>query len=65
MVQKGKEDSQFDITAALKTRKPLRKTTKACLIGDGKGSENSGMNLQQQLQRKFEIGTNVKGLSVN
>ena len=34
MLQKGKDDNQFDITEALKTRKPLRKTTKAKLLVD-------------------------------
>ncbi|CAI8053301.1 hypothetical protein GBAR_LOCUS29145 [Geodia barretti] len=34
VLQKGKDDNQFDITEALKTRKPLRKTTKAKLLVD-------------------------------
>jgi hypothetical protein len=42
VLQKGKDDNQFDITEALKTRKPLRKTTKAKLLVGTRpeGSEN-------------------------
>ena len=68
MVQKGMEDNQFDITEALKTRKPLRKTTRANLMGGagsgGRGSE--GQDLQQQLQKKLrekKLSTIEQGLS--
>ena len=40
MVQKGK-DNQFDIAQAMKTRKPLRKTTKANLMVEV-GQEDGG-----------------------
>lgn len=62
-MQKVKDDNQFDITEALKARKPLRKTTKASLMGGG--DENGGINLQQQLKNKVKgkkPGNVVQGL---
>lgn len=46
------QDKQFDITTALKTRKPLRKTTMATLMEevDSKG----GMDTHQQLQSRMK-----------
>ena len=51
VLQNGNQE--FDIATALKTRKPLRKTTKVNLIeGAGSGDQSSG--LQQQLQSKLK-----------
>lgn len=50
MMQQQQHD--FDITTALKTRKPLRKTTMATLM---EGMESKGgVDLQQQLQNKLK-----------
>ena len=48
MMQQQQPD--FDITAALKTRKPLRKTTMATLM-EGMDSRG-GVDLQQQQQQQ-------------
>lgn len=49
VMQQQQQDKQFDITTALRTRKPLRKTTLATLMEevDGKG----GMDTQQLQNR--------------
>ena len=46
-------NQEFDITAALKTRKPLRKTTKVNLI-EGAGPGGRGSDLQQRLQSQLK-----------
>lgn len=52
------QDKQFDIATALKSRKPLRKTTTATLMegmGPGvKGGGGGGMDLQQQIQSRLK-----------
>ena len=50
MMQQQQQD--FDITTALKTRKPLRKTTKATMM---EGMDSKGdVDLQQQLQSRLK-----------
>ena len=54
MLQKGKDDNQFDIAEALKTRKPLRKTTKAKLMvdtGPQDGGKGEGFLHKNRLKR--------------
>ena len=55
-VLQQQQDNQFDIAAALKSRRPLRKTTTATMI-EGLGTPaggDSGGNLQQQLQSRMK-----------
>ena len=62
MLQKAKDDNQFDIAEALKTRKPLRKTTKAKLMVDV-GSESSGKDGSALLKKSPKINATSEGES--
>ena len=62
MLQKAKDDNQFDIAEALKTRKPLRKTTKAKLMVDV-GSESSGKDASALLKKSRKINATSEGES--
>ena len=63
MLQKGKDDNQFDITEALKTRKPLRKTTKAKLLVGTRpeGSENGENFLLKNRLKGSKLSSTARG----
>ena len=60
MMQQQQPD--FDITAALKTRKPLRKTTMATLM-EGMDSKG-GVDLKQQQQQQ-QLENRLRGRKLN
>ena len=63
LTQKAMEDNQFDITEALKTRKPLRRTTKPNLMGSsGDGAGGMDKQLQNQLKGR-KLSTIEQGQS--
>ena len=60
-MQKGKDDNQFDITEALKTRKPLRKTTKVMVsVGSEDCVEGESVTHSNRLQRG-KLNANAQG----